>query len=205
MDKVTRERLMSSGKTDYGTPKDKFGFLHYHFRFDVDVCAVSYNAKLDNFFSPEDDGLSQDWGGSVCYMNPPYGDAEQPCKDPQKCKKKKCAKRGWHATEYIPGIKDWVKKAVSESKKDKTTVVCLVPTRSDTVWYQHLWNEAELLCQVRGRWQFEGASDPALFPLTVAVLGERPAEHIFEALREFGNVIDVKKGVLQYNPSNGRK
>ena len=40
----------------------------------IDVCATEENTKvLDNYFSPEDDGLSKDWQGNVCFMNPPYG------------------------------------------------------------------------------------------------------------------------------------
>ena len=54
------------------TPQDLFNMLDDEFHFDIDVCATSENAKCSKFFSPLDDGLSQDWQG-VCWMNPPYG------------------------------------------------------------------------------------------------------------------------------------
>jgi hypothetical protein len=43
------------------------------FGFGTDVCALPWNAKCERFFSPKEDGLSQEWRGA-CFMNPPYGD-----------------------------------------------------------------------------------------------------------------------------------
>ena len=37
-----------------------------------DVCATTDNAKCKEFYSPEQDGLAQEWTG-VCWCNPPYG------------------------------------------------------------------------------------------------------------------------------------
>ena len=42
----------------------------YH--FETDVCALLENAKCKRFFTPEMDGLKQEWTG-VCWCNPPYG------------------------------------------------------------------------------------------------------------------------------------
>lgn len=36
------------------------------------VCALPENAKCEKFFTPEMDGLKQEWTG-VCWCNPPYG------------------------------------------------------------------------------------------------------------------------------------
>lgn len=63
--------LMFSSKTDlWATPQEFFDRLNKVFRFDVDVCALPENAKCVSYYSPDDDGLKQDWRG-VCWMNPP--------------------------------------------------------------------------------------------------------------------------------------
>ena len=64
-----------SSETDlWATPQDTFDALNAEFGpFDVDVCAVAGNAKCARFYTPETDGLAQDWAPSRCWMNPPYG------------------------------------------------------------------------------------------------------------------------------------
>lgn len=65
--------VMFSSKTDmWATPQDFFDDLNEEFSFTTDVCAVPENAKCTHFFSPEDNGLKQEWTG-VCWCNPPYG------------------------------------------------------------------------------------------------------------------------------------
>ena len=65
--------VMFSSKTDlWTTPQAFFDRLHKVFRFDVDVCALPENAKCGSYYSPDDNGLAQEWRG-VCWMNPPYG------------------------------------------------------------------------------------------------------------------------------------
>jgi phage N-6-adenine-methyltransferase len=54
------------------TPQWLFDELHAEFGFTVDVCAFPENAKCDQYFTPDQDGLAQDWQG-VCWCNPPYG------------------------------------------------------------------------------------------------------------------------------------
>ena len=48
------------------------GKLDAEFGFTCDVCATADNAKCAEFYSPEQDGLAQEWTG-VCWCNPPYG------------------------------------------------------------------------------------------------------------------------------------
>lgn len=63
-----------SSKTPvWETPQDFFDDLNSRYRFDLDVCALPENAKCAKFFTPEIDGLAQDWSGHTCWMNPPYG------------------------------------------------------------------------------------------------------------------------------------
>lgn len=65
--------VMFSSKTDlWETPQelfDKYNAIHH---FETDVCALAENTKCNRYFTPEIDGLKQDWKG-VCWCNPPYG------------------------------------------------------------------------------------------------------------------------------------
>ena len=64
---------MFSSKTDiWETPQDFFDKLNEEFRFQTDVCASPENAKCKRFYTPEQDGLAQEWSGA-CWCNPPYG------------------------------------------------------------------------------------------------------------------------------------
>lgn len=65
--------VMFSSKTDlWETPQELFDELNLEFRFQTDVCALPENAKCEVFYTPEQDGLAQEWTG-VCWCNPPYG------------------------------------------------------------------------------------------------------------------------------------
>ena len=65
--------VMFSSKTDmWATPQGFFDELNKEFGFTIDVCAIPENAKCKRFFSPDVDGLKQEWIG-VCWCNPPYG------------------------------------------------------------------------------------------------------------------------------------
>ena len=56
--------LTATGKIVQATPQDFFDWLNSIFRFDLDVCALPENAKCKHFYTPEDDGLRQPWGGA---------------------------------------------------------------------------------------------------------------------------------------------
>lgn len=65
--------LMFSSKTDlWETPQDLFDKYNDIYNFETDVCALPENAKCKKYFTPETDGLKQEWKG-VCWCNPPYG------------------------------------------------------------------------------------------------------------------------------------
>ena len=93
----------SSETNEWSTPIDLYNSLDEIYNFTLDPCATKESAKCDKFFTIEDDGLKQDWTKDTVFMNPPYGRE----------------------------IKDWVKKAYEESLKG-ATVVCLIPSRTDT-------------------------------------------------------------------------
>ena len=108
------DALTSSKDQTWSTPQWLFDELHKEFQFDLDVCAVPTNAKCNRFFTPEQDGLRQQWTG-VCWMNPPYGRS----------------------------IYQWVKKAY-ESSQSGATVVCLLPARTCTKWFHEFCLKGEL-------------------------------------------------------------
>lgn len=65
--------VMFSGKSDlWETPQSLFDELNAEFGFQTDVCAISENTKCARFYTPEQDGLNQEWIGTV-WCNPPYG------------------------------------------------------------------------------------------------------------------------------------
>lgn len=66
------ETLFSSATDLWETPEYFFRALDSEFHFDLDACATKENAKCKRFFSPEEDGLAQEWTGTV-WCNPPYG------------------------------------------------------------------------------------------------------------------------------------
>lgn len=64
--------MMTSSSSEWETPQEFFEQYNRVFHFELDVCARSENAKCRRYFTPEQDGLSQEWRGT-CWMNPPYG------------------------------------------------------------------------------------------------------------------------------------
>ena len=57
----------------WATPQDFFDELNQEFGFSLDVCALPDNAKCENYFTPEVNGLNQDWNAAAVWCNPPYG------------------------------------------------------------------------------------------------------------------------------------
>lgn len=63
--------LMFSSKSEmWETPQAFFDDLNNLFQFTLDACATPENAKCERYFTPEMDGLKQDWDG-VVWCNPP--------------------------------------------------------------------------------------------------------------------------------------
>lgn len=100
--------LLSSKKMDYCTPQGFFDTLNAEFHFTLDAAATEKSAKCKNFYTPETDGLTAPWniGGGSVFCNPPYGRA----------------------------LGAWVRKAYEEAQAG-TTVVLLIPARTDTAYF----------------------------------------------------------------------
>ena len=131
--------VFSSATDNWSTPQDLFDKLDKEFHFTLDVCASGDNAKTCEFISKSMDGLSQKWDG-VCWMNPPYGRK----------------------------IINWVKKAYDESLLG-TTVVCLLPSRTDTRWWHDYVMKAKKIRFIKGRLKFGGSKNSAPFPSAIVI------------------------------------
>ena len=127
---------------------------------DLDPCSNSKtdpNVPAATHYTREDDGLAQEWRGCV-YMNPPYGRE----------------------------IDDWVAKLVSEYEAGNVTeAIALVPSRTDTQWWQRL--REYHVCLVSGRLKFIGNNDPAPFPSAVFYLGQNIGRFVY-AFEDLGDI-----------------
>ena len=56
--------MMSSNTDEWGTPVKFFEELDKEFQFTLDPCATNENHKCRNYFTKEQDGLKQNWGGT---------------------------------------------------------------------------------------------------------------------------------------------
>jgi len=56
--------LMSSNTDEWATPKLFFKELNNKYHFTLDPCATDENHKCDYYFTKEQDGLKQSWGGA---------------------------------------------------------------------------------------------------------------------------------------------
>ena len=136
------EVMFSSKSNDWSTPQDFFDELNAEFGFTLDPCADEFNHKCNKYFTEGEDGLLQDWGGEIVFCNPPYGKA----------------------------IKDWVRKAYIEGCKPNTTVVLLIPARTDTAYFHdYIYHEAKEIRFIRGRLKFGNSKNAAPFPSMVVV------------------------------------
>ena len=132
--------LFSSNTELWATPQAFYDQLNAEFGFTLDPCALPDNAKCAKFFTPEDDGLAQDWSGERVFCNPPYGRK----------------------------IAAWVKKCHDEAQKG-ALVVMLIPARTDTSYFHdYIYHKAEIRF-VRGRLKFGNAEQGAPFPSMVVI------------------------------------
>ena len=128
----------ASRSADWSTPADLFAELNDIFHFDLDACASAENAKCARFFTKEQDALSQHWQGTV-WMNPPYGQE----------------------------IAAFMCKAYCESLSG-ATVVCLVPSRTDTDWWHRFARQGQVI-YLKGRLRFGGNKNSAPFPSAIVI------------------------------------
>jgi site-specific DNA-methyltransferase (adenine-specific) len=141
MNKDTQKTMFSSKSAEWETPQKLYDMLDSIFHFTLDPCATAENSKCRKHFTKEENGLKKSWKGQTVFMNPPYG------KD----------------------IKKWIKKAYEESRNSNTTVVCLLPARTDTKYWHNYCMKSQRIYFVKGRLKFGDATNSAPFPSAVVV------------------------------------
>lgn len=69
---MNNDLFFSSKSEEWATPQDFFEQIDKEFHFTLDACATDKNAKCKKYYTKKQDGLSQEWTGTV-WCNPPYG------------------------------------------------------------------------------------------------------------------------------------
>jgi site-specific DNA-methyltransferase (adenine-specific) len=92
--------------------------------------------------------MLKDWGTETVFINPPYSQCEE-----------------------------WMRKAYGAAQEG-ATVVCLVPSRTDTEWWHRFAMKGEIRL-LKGRLKFGDAVNSAPFPSAVIVF--RPREFVLTA------------------------
>lgn len=106
----TQGVMFSSDKNYWETPQWLYDQLDKEFHFTLDAAASNSNHKCDRYYTANDDGLAQDWTGQTVFVNPPYGNKE---------------------------TGEWTHKCYMEAQKPDTTVVLLIPARTDRVSFHN--------------------------------------------------------------------
>jgi phage N-6-adenine-methyltransferase len=141
---VTNRVLFSSKSVEWATPPALFASLDRLFHFQLDAAATVENAKCKKFFTKEDDGLQQNWGKKRVFCNPPYG----------------------------RGIGKWVCKCF-EASQGGALVVALLPSRTETVWFQDWIKDRAEVHFLKGRLMFGNGPYNAPFPSMIVIYGRR--------------------------------
>ena len=133
--------LFTSNRMDWETPDDLFERVNREFKFTLDAASSHENAKCAKHYTETENGLSQNWGGETVWVNPPYG-------------------------KELPV---WIGKCAHEGRKPNTTVVMLIPARTDTkAFHEHIYGKAEIRF-IKGRLKFKGAKAGAPFPSMLVI------------------------------------
>ncbi len=131
----------SSETAEWPTPQWLFDALDQEFGFTLDPCSTDANAKCQRHFTRETNGLRQSWRNEVVFMNPPYG----------------------------RDIGHWMARAHEAATTEHATVVCLVPSRTDTHWWHRYAMKHEIRL-LRGRLRFGDGVNSAPFPSAIVVM-----------------------------------
>ena len=134
--------LFSSNSEEWATPQALFDELNKKYKFTLDPCATSENAKCKKFFTKENDGLKQSWKNERVFCNPPYG----------------------------KNLKFWIKKADFEIKNGAKLIVLLIPARTDTkIFHEFIYKKYEIIF-LKGRLHFNESRNSAPFPSMLVIM-----------------------------------
>lgn len=138
--------MFSSEIDNWATPQDFFDKLNQKYNFNLDPCADKKNHKCEKFFTKEDNWLLKNWEWKV-FCNPPY----------------------WRV------LKDWVKKASEEIKKDYCEIiVMLIPARTDTRYFhEYIYKKEKVEIQfLKWRLKFWESKNSAPFPSMLVIFNK---------------------------------
>lgn len=162
--------MFSSKSAEWETPKWLFDKLDAEFNFTLDPCSTDENHLCDKYYTIKDNGLAQDWSGEVVFVNPPYGRA----------------------------IGKWVKKCHDEYVNNGTTIVMLIPARTDTTWqHDYIFKGAKYICFVKGRLVFDNKFVPedeitsAPFPSQIVIFANKVKDSTVKLLKKYGKVVSL--------------
>ena len=62
---MMNDGMFTSNKNYWETPQKFFEKLNKEFEFELDVASTGDNAKCERYFTESENGLEQDWRGSV--------------------------------------------------------------------------------------------------------------------------------------------
>ncbi len=156
--------VTSQGSSNWATPQKLFNELNEVFNFTIDLAADTSNHKCKRYYDERANGLKQKWVGEVAYLNPPYKDNYK-----------------------------WVGKAATEvaNASQPTTVVCLLPARTDTKWaHEFVYPNSESITFIKGRLKFSNSAVSAPFPSMVVVFTNEPLSvEQFKVLNSIGYTV----------------
>ena len=156
-----QKAMVSSKTNEWETPQWLFDQLNSEFHFTLDPCATTENHKCSKYLTIYDDGLKQNWGGEVVFMNPPYGGNTG-----------KWLRKAWH--ESLTGA----------------TVVCLIVSSTDrSYWHDYIFPYASEVRWLRGRITFGEANSTAPFASAVIIFSQNrkqndPQKQVFYRQKE---------------------
>jgi len=141
----------SSLDDTWTTPKVFYDKLNDEFNFTLDAAASKLTTLVeDNWYgldhedTDRQDAIKCDWfgdsNGGAIWLNPPYGRT----------------------------LNRWLEKAGQEASKG-ATVVCLVPSRTDTKWWHNYCIQHEVRF-IKGRLSFGNHTNLAPFPSELVVM-----------------------------------
>ena len=129
-------------KPDWVTPEWLYCTLDVFFSFELDAFASAENAKCDKYITEAQDALAINWKAiGAVWCNPPYG----------------------------PPLAACVAKGIKMVKENGCTVVYLLPSKTETRWYQDHAPYGEII-NLSPRVNFIGGVSGPTFASTLMIL-----------------------------------
>lgn len=160
----------TSESQTWNTPRLFYNPLNDLWQFTLDAAALESSALCPKFYTPETNSLVQSWAGETVWCNPPYND-----------------------------IKSWTKKCAEEFSTGNSTIMMLIPSRTDTLaFHDSVFYNATVVCFIKGRLKFADPTlrpdekvNPAPFPSCLVVYDNNLTNEKLEYLKSLGAVVKM--------------